>query len=118
MAYTIDERLEVIETSIVDSHEDARKLYKAMDDLRQEIYAALERARADVDQAIREHLHAVASEAHRIVADKVAANLKPAVVAELLATKSVLVTRPATREELKAGEAVPVRQATPAELRK
>lgn len=55
-------------------------------------------------------------EAASILLTELKAILESPVVAKLLEHK-IVVTRPATREELKTGDAIPVRQATAAELR-
>ena len=124
MSKTIEERLAELEDRVeqlrladLDNNEDMRKFSERINQVTAEMHKELNRIQEEVTQQIVEHVRSVTTSAYNMVAAQIVENVKPEVVAEAL-TKNVLVTRPATREELKAGTAVPVRQATPAELRK
>ena len=124
MSKTIEERLAELEDRVeqlrladLDNNEDMRRVSERINQVTAEMHKELNRIQEEVTQQIVEHVRSVTVSAYNMVAAQIVENVKPEVVAEAL-TKNVLVTRPATREELKAGTAVPVRQATPAELRK
>ena len=113
----LESQLAVFVERAKDDDEALRSFSERINEATGELHREMAEYRAEIEKLILEHVRSVTASAYNAVAAQILEGITPEKIAEGLTKGAVLATRPATRDEIRDGKALPVRQLTTAELR-